>query len=202
MRGISIGLSILLLGAGIGVPVILGALWPEYHWTANYLSELGAVGAPHGAIMTYAGFLPVAILWTLLTLLIGLRTSKTALTVAGVILLLGNSVSYFGAVMFRCDLGCPIEGSTSQMMHNLLGIIGYLTTPLALLLLGLHFLKANSKLLSMLTFLTAASCLIGFFGMASPELGDLTGVFQRMADFSMFVWMFAVALLLKQRVTA
>jgi hypothetical membrane protein len=189
----------LLLAAGVVLPVILGALWPDYHWTANYLSELGADGAPHGFWMTYTGFLPVSVLWTLSIVLLYLRSAKSSALLAGVCLLLGTSVSYFGAVFFRCDLGCPIEGTESQLMHNLLGIIGYLAAPPALILIGLHFNKTGQKVLSGLTFLTAALCLVGFFGMAAPENAALKGLFQRMADFTMFGWVFAVAFLLKQK---
>ena len=189
--------AMLLLATGIVLPTALGILWPEYRWTANYLSELGANGAPHGQVMTYGGFLPVAICWTLAIVLLYLRSPKSSKLLAGVCLLLGTSVSYFGAVFFRCDLGCPIEGSETQLMHNLLGVIGYLAAPPALTLIGLHFIKTGQRLLGGLTFLTALLCIAGFVGMASPENADFRGLFQRMADFSQFIWVAAVAFLLK-----
>ncbi len=193
--------AMLLFATGIVVPTVLGVLWPEYNWTENYLSELGANGAPHGIWMTYGGFLPVSIFWTLSIALLYLRAPKSGSLLAGACLLLGTSISYFGAVFFRCDLGCPIEGSESQLMHNLLGVIGYLTAPPALILIGLHFNKTSQKLLSVLSFLTAALCVVGFLGMASPENAAFKGLFQRMADFSLFGWVFAVAFLLRQRAT-
>jgi hypothetical membrane protein len=191
--------AILLIATGVTLPTVLGAQWPEYSPAANYLSELGAIGAPHGAWMTYGGFLPVSILWTLSIVLLYLRSPKSSKLLAGVCLLLGTSVSYFGAVLFRCDLGCPIEGSESQLMHNLLGVIGYLATPPALILIGLHFNKTGEKLLGGLTFVTAALCVVGFIGLAAPENAAMKGLFQRMADFSLFAWVVAVAFLLKQK---
>lgn len=199
LRLLSILTAVLLLAAGAGLPIALGMMWPDYSWTANYLSELGASGAPHGFWMTYAGFLPVSILWTFSIVLLYLRSAKSSTLLAGVCLLLGTSISYFGAVFFRCDLGCPIEGSESQLMHNLLGVIGYLAAPPALILIGLHFSRTGQKLLGGLTFLTAALCVVGFLGMAAPENATMKGLFQRMADFSMFGWVAAVALLLKQK---
>ncbi|WP_395074353.1 DUF998 domain-containing protein [Hyphococcus sp.] len=198
----SILAAMLLLAAGVVLPMALGSMWPDYNWTANYLSELGATGAPHGFWMTYGGFLPVSIFWTLSIVLFYLRSPKSSALLAGVCLLLGTSVSYFGAVLFRCDLGCPIEGSESQVMHNLLGVIGYLATPPALILIGLHFNKTGQKLLGSLTFLTAALCIAGFVGMATPENADFRGLSQRMADFSLFGWVAAVAFLLKQKAAA
>ena len=188
--------AMLLLATGIVLPTVLGMLWPEYNWTANYLSELGANGAPHGQVMTYGGFLPVAFFWTLSIVLFYLSSPKSNKLLAGVCLLLGTSVSYFGAVFFRCDFGCPIDGSESQLMHNLLGVIGYLATPPALILISLHFNKTGNLLLGGLTFLTAALCVAGFVGMASPENANFRGLFQRMADFSQFVWAATVAVLM------
>ena len=201
MRTLHLAAGALLLLCGIALPTILGVLWADYDPASSYLSELGAVGAPYADIMNYAGFLPVGIFWALATALLYLRSPKSGLVLAGALLLLGNAVSYLGAAAFHCDAGCPIEGSNSQAMHNLLGALGYLMTPPALVCLGVAFLK-GAKPLALLTFLTAAACTVGFLTMASPEAGHIKGLAQRSVDFTQFVWMFAAALLLRPARTA
>ncbi|WP_428407904.1 DUF998 domain-containing protein [Hyphococcus sp.] len=193
-----IAASVLLILCGVLLPSALGILWAEYDPASSYLSELGASGAPHAAIMNYGGFLPVGILWALAATMLYARSPKNGLLLAGAFLLLGNSVSYLGASIFHCDAGCPMEGSGSQAMHNLLGVIGYLATPPALACIGLASLSHN-KLLASLSFLTAAACLIGFVTMASPEAAHIRGLAQRSVDFTQFFWMFAAALLIKQK---
>lgn len=201
MRTLHLAVSACLLLCGIALPTVLGALWADYDPVSSYLSELGAAGAPHSAAMNYAGFLPVGVLWALAAILLYLRSPKSGLFLAGALLLLGNAVSYLGASAFPCDAGCPLEGSQTQAMHNLLGVIGYLATPPALFCLGIAFFKKN-RLLSVLTFIAAAACLAGFLTMAAPEADAIKGLAQRSADFTQFVWMFAAALLLRPASTA
>ena len=52
------------LAAGLtGAVVVLGgAMQPGYSHVADYISELGAVGAPHGQAISVAGFLPIGFL--------------------------------------------------------------------------------------------------------------------------------------------
>jgi hypothetical membrane protein len=196
MRSLHITVSVLLILCGIALPITLGVLWADYDPARSYLSELGAEGAPYGAVMNYAGFLPVGVLWTLGVILLYARSPKGGPLLAGALLLLGNSISYLGASIFHCDAGCPMEGSNAQAMHNLLGVIGYLATPPALVCLGFAFLKGN-KPLALLTFLAAAACTLGFAIMASPEADAIKGLAQRSIDFTQFVWMFTAALLLR-----
>lgn len=201
MRTLHLAAGVLLLICGIALPTVLGVLWTDYDPASSYLSELGATGAPYAAIMNYAGFLPVGVLWALAAILLYFRSPKSGLMLAGALLLLGNTVSYLGASAFHCDAGCPMEGSNAQSMHNLLGVIGYLATPPALFCLGIAFLKHN-KPLALLTFLTAAACMGGFLLMAAPEADAIKGLAQRAVDFTQFVWMFAAALLIRPARTA
>lgn len=198
MRSLHLAVSALLIFCGIALPTALGALWADYDPARSFLSELGATGAPHAAVMNVAGFLPVGVLWALAAVLLYMRSPKSALLSAGALLLFGNAVSYVGASVFPCDAGCPLEGSGAQAMHNLLGVIGYLATPPALFCLGMAFFK-NNRPLAILTFLTAAVCAAGFFVMASPEAAPVRGLAQRSVDFTQFAWMFVAALLTRPR---
>jgi hypothetical membrane protein len=192
-------IAIGVLFAGIVLPTTLGLLWPDYNPLSDYLSELGATGAPHAAIMNYAGFLPLGALWALglFSLLAGERSKAL---VAGVILLLGTTVSYLGAAAFHCDAGCPMEGSSSQMMHNSLGVIGYLTAPWGLALIGWHYVSTKRAMAGVLSFVAAAATLTGFLMMANPEMDALKGAWQRLADFSLFVWLMTLSVSLRKRV--
>lgn len=196
MRSLHLAVSALLMFCGIALPTALGALWADYYPARSFLSELGATGAPYATVMNMAGFLPVGVLWALAAVLLYVRSPKSALLAAGVFLLFGNAVSYIGASVFPCDAGCPLEGSETQAMHNLLGVIGYLATPPALFCLGIAFFKSNRPL-AILTSFTAAACAAGFVMMASPEAAPVRGLAQRSVDFTQFVWMFAAALLTK-----
>lgn len=182
---------------GIVLPTALGFAWPDYDPVANYLSELGAVDAPHAMIMSFAGFLPAGLFWGLGAVLL-LSGARSKLLWVGVFLLLGTSISYIGAAFFPCDAGCPLEGSSSQMMHNALGIIGYLTSPLGIALIGIHGLRQRQSAAAIVSFATVAATLIGFAMMANPEMDSARGAWQRLADFSLFLWLVAISALLRK----
>lgn len=103
----------LALGGVIGpalfavVVVICGALRPGYNHMTQFISELGAQGTSHAAIMNFAGFLPLGLL------LVGFAASlrgalpRRPLAVAVAILLglFGLSIALAG--LYSCDPGCP-----------------------------------------------------------------------------------------------
>jgi len=180
---------------GIAVPSVLGFMWPDYSAAKNYLSELGAIDAPHAYWMNFFGFVPLSILWAI-SLLMLLRIPPKGVTLTlGVLLLIGTSISYMGAAIFPCDTGCPLEGSQRQFMHNAIGVIGYITAPPGLALLGAHYMKTGNRFLGLLTLFAAASALLGFLALGSSEAAPMKGAWQRLADFSLFFWIFAAALL-------
>lgn len=179
------------------LPTALGLAWPDYNPVANFLSELGATGAPHAALMSYAGFLPAGVLWAIGVLSL-LKGAQSKLLWLGALLLLGTSISYIGAAVFPCDAGCPMEGSSSQMMHNALGIIGYLTSPLGLALIGVHFLRQTQLTASAISFAAALATFIGFAMLANPDMESARGAWQRLADFSLFIWLIAISVLLSK----
>lgn len=197
MKKLFLLIASLILIIGIAVPSFLGYTWQDYNFTANYLSELGATGAPTAYQMNMLGFLPFSILWALALFILHRILPKGPMLTIGVLLLLGTSVSYAGAVVFPCDMGCPLEGSENQLMHNALGIIGYLTAPPGLLVLGIYFFKQDMRFSGILSFIAAILTLTGFLFLASPETVDLRGAWQRLADFSLMIWMFIIAITLK-----
>lgn len=179
---------------GIGVPTALGFAWSDYNLSSDFLSELGAKGAPQANTMSYAGFLPAGVLWALAVLSL-LNNARSKLLWIGGVLLLGTSISYIGAAFFPCDAGCPMEGSSSQMMHNLLGLIGYLASPVGLALIGAHFLRRKHFGAAVASFVAAAAIIIGFGMMASPDMDSTKGIWQRLADFSPFIWLVGISVL-------
>ena len=99
--------------------------------------------------------------------------------------MLGIPLGYFGAVIFPCDYGCPIEGSRKQNMHNLLGLVQY---PLGVI--GFVLLAVNLKTRPVWRFacgLAAAAMVIGFVMMISPGQASLRGAWQRLGDYTAFL---------------
>ncbi len=198
MRTIHRLTGVLLVFFGIAAPEIIGALTPGYDPRADFISELGAPGAPYAALMSYGVFVPVGVLWAIAAMLLWRALPPGAMGAAGSILLLANAVSYAGAGLFPCDAGCPGAGSFDQAMHNLSGALGYFLTPPALALIGAHLIGKGRAAFGALTLAVAALSGLSFIAMASNLEGGAAGLQQRLADYPLFVWMLIAAVFLRR----
>ena len=193
-------LSVLLFLSGVLLPEFIGFLSSDYNSISNYLSELGAVGAEYSRVVNYFGFLPTAFNVLFITLLLQSNFSNTRLSRAGFLLVgIGYFIGYFGAFIFPCDFGCPSEGSFSQNMHMILGLISYLITPVGLILLGIGLRKEPMIIHSLASFVATFIFLLGFFMMLNPSQIDLLGFWQRLIDYTVFLLLIFLSLNLKEQ---
>ena len=193
-------LLVLLFLSGVLLPEFIGFLSSDYDSISNYLSELGAVGAEYSRVVNYFGFLPTAFSVLFITLLLQSNFSNTRLSRAGFLLVgIGYFIGYFGAFIFPCDFGCPSEGSFSQNMHMILGLISYLIAPVGLILLGIGLRKDPMIIYSLASFIATFIFLLGFFMMLNPSQIDLLGFWQRLIDYTVFVLLIFLSLNLKEQ---
>lgn len=189
--------AIILLISGIAVPEALG-LWDDtYSSTTHYLSELGALGTPTYTIANWVGFLPVGLAMLFLLAYLWHALPPTVLIRLGLFGMFGMVVGYIGAFFYPCDLGCPADGLGRQAIHNLSGVYAYLSAlvGLPLLALGLRRTMPRAAGITLVTFLCVV---IASYLMAAPDLQGFRGLSQRLADYSIFLWVAAVTFQRKQ----
>ena len=191
-------MCLILFLSSIILTELIGFLRSDYNLINHFISELGAAGAEYSRIINYFGFVPTAFSALIIVLLLQSKFSNTRLSRAG-LLLVGSGVfiGYFGAFIFPCDYGCPAEGSFSQNMHNNLGLIYYLIIPVGLFALGIGLRKEPMIINSSISFGAAFVFLLGFFMMLNPSQIDLLGFWQRLADYTVFVFLIFMSLFLK-----
>ena len=176
--------------------IIGGAYFPNYSHASQFISELGADGAPNARLINLGGFLPAGILliafaffaWRSLP-----RSVSTTLGMAGLALF---ALGYLVAAFFPCEGDCrPAEPTLAQAIHNLFGLAGYLFAPLCLFLLGWQARRwPRAKHLSILGFIGAGFALLGLLFL-SPDF-RYVGVAQRVLEGSVLIWIMACALYL------
>jgi len=182
--------------------LLAGAATPGYSHAAQFISELGARGALHEAPVRFAGFLPAGVFlllycyaaWRVLP-----RSGALTLAMAGLAL---YALGYLAAAAMPCDLGCrPQQPSLSQVIHNALGLVGYLAAPGFLFLLG-HQARAwpGARLLVVLGYAGGALALAGLLTLspASPY----AGLSQRAIEGAVLAWVLASAWFLRRRAGA
>ena len=167
-----------------------GWLKGDYNHVAQYTSELNATGTAWawqiGALGFVFGLLAFALLWVAAPI-----APVTGVSRVGYWLLTAEPVVWIGSALAPCDPGCPIEGSLSQNIHNLLGGTTYLVTTVGLVLLSRSPLISPGARRGWLT--VVAAWLILFVLMLLPELAWWRGLFQRVAEVLLYGCLCAAA---------
>ncbi len=171
-------------------PFLFGAAWPSYSAVRDYISELGAAGAPHAAAVNLsfvaAGAAHVAACLALSRVLPAGRSVWVAL-----LLLSAVGWSYIGAAAAPCDAGCPDTGSAQQAVHNLIGFLGYLLGGIGLIFLG--WTTRRVSVVGLAGILAGLVLLGALFVMAVPELQEVRGLAQRLGEGAVIAWMLLAA---------
>ncbi|ANP47494.1 hypothetical protein ATE48_17050 [Candidatus Viadribacter manganicus] len=188
-----------LLGAAWLVAMVLigGASFDGYDHVAQYISELGANGAPYGWHVSWMGFLPIGVLICAFAYFAWRAAPRSVLATLGFVGVFLFSIGYVGSAFFPCDYGCrPDNPSFSQVMHELVGLAGYLLAPLTLIVLGLAAWKwPGAAWLAVVAFIAAVGALVGLGGImdaASPQVG----LYQRALEASVLGWIVSCSLYL------
>ena len=171
-------------------PIVFGLRWPDYRASRDFISELGAVGAPDAGTVNVS-FLVAGVLLVVACLAMARRTAGGRCAVAlGLLSCVGWS--YVMAAFVPCDAGCPAEGSATQMLHNAVGGLAYLAGAVGLLLAagGRTGDAGGPTWLAIGTGIVALASLIG---MGAPELADVRGAMQRLGEAAIFTWLLVEA---------
>ena len=176
----------------LGVPLLGAAADPSYSHVSQFISELGASGAPHAQLVAAAGFAPIGALFlAFLVLASGLFPPSREKTL-GAFAVASVGVAYLVSAVFPCDPGCPSTGSPFQMVHNAFGLLEYVGAAAGFALLGAA-LQRSSRAAFWVCAICAALVAVGFLAMLIPALGHVRGLSQRIAEVGIFSWLVAAS---------
>lgn len=183
-----------ILGALMGLifPIVFAAMDPAYDPARDFISELGATGAPNAALVNWYGFLPVGVIQIAFGVLAFWVLPRSTLTTVGLLGILFFAIGYVGAAFYPCDAGCrPDEPSFSQTMHNLTGLVGYLGAPLFMVVLAIACLRWPGG--AWLSLVAGAGTVAAAYGLAGlfDESAGLAGQSQRILELGVLAWMLA-----------
>ncbi|HEY9031564.1 MAG TPA: DUF998 domain-containing protein [Kangiella sp.] len=173
--------SVVLFGAffyGIGA-----AVKPGYSSVSQFISELNATGTAWANELGFLGFIPLGLLFGAFLFIAGPYAVVRRESRIGWILLWAQPLTLVLVAFVPCDIGCPIEGSVSQELHNLQGVVAYFATGLAMILLSFAPpLKTSPAYRRYFLRLSGAVFAIVFVLMLSPDVASVRGALQRTAD--------------------
>jgi hypothetical membrane protein len=199
IKRLALPLALIAALAMVGGTVIGGALFPGYSHAAQFMSELGATGAPHEWPMRLGSFLPAGVALLMFAWVAYRSLPQSAPLTLGLLGLTVYALGYVVAVFFPCDFGCrPAAPSLSQIIHNLVGGIGYVVAPVMLVLLGVGVRGLPQGVpLSNAAFALAPIALVGMVTL-SPKLATV-GLSQRAIELSVLTWIALLAWYIRRR---
>lgn len=177
--------------------VLLTALgYPGYSHLDQAMSQLGAQGAPTQGYSAWVNNFPLGVLFILFALGVSRRFRTSRLAVFSAALIGLHGLASFATGYFACDAGCaPPEPSPSQNLHNLAGLVMFVSLTLASALwvflskrlLGSTGFAVWSALCTVVALVTVAL-------MASAvEAGHLFGLYQRLNYGVAVLWVAGLA---------
>jgi len=158
----------------------------------QFISELGATGTSHAAVMIYAGFISSGLMIVLFGISLLLLLPKSVLGRIGAVLisLFGIGATVLG--YFPCDEGCPPKGgSVDNLVHNSVAGPVFLSAIIGIFLLALTFRKSILwKQFWVYSLLSALVAIIFFIVTANyAESPILKGFWQRLLMATIFLWL-------------
>lgn len=194
----------LLLASGLLTPfwLLIGVTltaqaYPGYSHLQQAMSQLGAVDAPTHTLSPWINNFPLALLFALFAWGLARRWRQSRLAQLSALLILLHGVGSLGTGWFACDAGCaPVTPSLSQQLHNLSGLLMFLSLTVACVLwIGLGQRLARSRGLAWWSLLCAVLAVVTVLLMArAAESGQLFGLYQRLNYGVSLLWLAALAL--------
>ncbi|WBQ13491.1 DUF998 domain-containing protein [Hyphomonadaceae bacterium BL14] len=173
-----------------GVLAAGSLFYPGYDQTGQFISELGAVGAPTFPWTGWLGFVPIGILQCLFCLTAARAAPRSGLAITGFVMLAGYGAGAIAGGIFPCDAASacmPDEPSLSQTLHNTIGGGGYLIGVLGMALTGAAALGWRGGLWLGLSGLAAAGIALAALLSIDAAL-DWRGALQRIAEAAFLTW--------------
>jgi len=169
---------------------VAGLLRPGYNQLTQQISELGEIGGPTAVIQNsgffLAGLLGIAFIWGLHRIVTqgeGSKSGPFLLTLAG--------IGLIGVSVYRCDPGCPFEGSTINTMHFVMFLTSVIAATVGMLAISPRLKRDSSwrryRVYSLASGMLALSLLVAWF---TTPLSDIlgTGVTERLIAGIPLLW--------------
>lgn len=193
----------LLAAAGYGWLLLTvfvgGAAYPGYLHRSRFISELGAVDAPHAALVSWLGFLPAALLLIAFAVHALRRLRGYPGALVGFALFAFYAFGLAWAAPFPCDAGCrPADPSIRHVLHVGVGLLGYLAGAVAPWAVAADARAwSGSPKLAVLGIVCGSNALLALLLLDADS--GWVGAVQRSLEASLAVWALACAWTLDRR---
>ena len=193
IRHIAFGCGVLSLLVLAAATIAGGMAYPGYDHLTQYISELGATGAPTSQAVSLAFMVSGSLLAAFWLLCAGLFP-RSVLSILGFGLSALNGVGLLLGGVFRCDFECSTADlSPAAVLHDVFGGVGYLCGIAGVFLLGIASRGwPQGRGLFGLSLICGIPAALAIW-LIHPDF-ERYGAAQRIVEIALAVWTMAVAL--------
>jgi hypothetical protein len=184
-------LAIATILFGVIFYTVGSAIKPGYSSIRDFISELNARGTPWAETLSWFGFVPLGLLFGSFLIASSPIARVRGVSRIGLWLLWSQPIGFIGTALAPCDLGCPTDGSPSQIAHDFLSLTSYFAGVLAFVLLS--FAPRLSTSLRLFFLSAGAIWLAILIIMIQPEVADFRGLLQRLSDLVLAIGLVVIA---------
>jgi hypothetical membrane protein len=193
IRHIAFGCGVLSLLVLAAATIAGGMAYPGYDHLTQYISELGATGAPTSRDVSLAFMVSGALLtafWLLCTALF----PRSLLSIIAFGLSALNGIGLVLGGVFRCDFKCStVDLSPAAVLHDVFGGVGYLCGIAGLFIVGIAARGwPQGRGLFGLSLICGIPAALAIW-LIHPAF-EWYGAAQRVVEIALAVWTLAVAL--------
>ncbi|MCF4099991.1 DUF998 domain-containing protein [Maritalea mediterranea] len=168
---------------------IAGANYPDYSHISQFMSELGAVDAPHPTLVNFGSFFFAALILLGALALIFSSLPRSLPGTIGLAILALYPLLVMVTSFFPCDAACrPATPSTSHIIHMNSALLAYLAAIVGLTILSLHARKWLGKSLLTPLGVIMPVILLVLLGNMMPD-NPRVGLIQRLFETLVYGWL-------------
>ena len=192
-----------LLWLGVIAPIVrhiviysLGAVTTNYSARTNFISELGALGAPHGLLMNVGTGL-IGLMMIVASVALFKCLSPLSGGPASAILIGISGVAFVGVALFPCNPGCDVVNLGPRMViHLIAGSIATGAEVIAPFTVGLfQILRKQNRGLGWVAFSLGIIGLVAYVVLfVRMEERAVAGLVQRIVQGSGDAWLFIASI--------
>ncbi len=197
IRHIAFGCGVLSLLVLAAATVAGGMAYPGYDHLTQYISELGATGAPTSRAVSLAFMIAGGLLIAFWLLCAGLFP-RSVLSILGFGFSALNGVGLLLGGVFPCDFECATsDPSVTAILHEVFGGVGYLSGIAGVFLVGIAARRwPQGRGLFGLSLICGVPAALAI-GLIHPDF-EWYGAAQRLLEIALAVWTMAVAIRIRR----
>lgn len=174
----------------LATTLLFGFLYPDYSHIKQFISELGADGAPNYLLMNWLGIVPFGFSICLFSIG-GFRNYKSIMAKSAFTVLFIVGILFTTAGIFNCDAVCSFSDmSQKAIIHNISIFSAFIISILAQLLLGLLAFSKNPHPSYVYCITSAVLGTVLFYLILKAGIhSDFRGLFQRFFLANFMIWL-------------